>query len=357
MTIPDTGKNTVSGIAALQGKISIFTAIKRTTVYAKQIYMKMTSEIREHTGQRYQTTSHLMMVRPVRFGFNEQTADSNAFQQKESTLSQKVIQQKAQQEFDAFVSMLREAGIRITVFEDTPEPHTPDSIFPNNWITLHENGNIILYPMFAPNRRLERRDDIVAHFVNACSKSKLIDWSGLAEEGLFLEGTGSMTLDREYQIAYACVSPRTTPELFDRFCQELGCREILFHANDQNGVPIYHTNVMMALGSSLTVICLESITDQAEREKVLTHLEATGKTVLAISFEQMNSFAGNMLEVYNDAGKTFWIMSQRAFDSLNESQRETIGEHGEIIAVPLDVIETYGGGSVRCMMAEVFLPC
>jgi len=303
-----------------------------------------------------QTTSHLLMIRPVRFGFNEQTAEDNAFMHNEGEHSPAEIRRLAQEEFDLFVEMLRQAGITVSVFEDTPEPHTPDSIFPNNWISFHEHGKIIIYPMHAPNRRDERRGDIVAHFQAMYQHPpQVIDLSFYEQEGKFLESTGSMVMDRVHQKVYACHSPRTTPELFERFCEEVSAEGFLFHAVDAQGIDIYHTNVMMAIGTRFAVVCLAAIHDLSEREELVRRLSQTGHEVVPITYEQMNQFAGNMLQLYNYEGQPVLVMSRRAYKSLRPDQIATLQGYTELLVIPLDVIETYGGGSVRCMMAEVFL--
>ncbi len=304
-------------------------------------------------GQSTQTTSHLLMVRPIRFGYNDQTAQNNAFQH-ESSLPSEEIQAKALAEFDLFVSLLRGEGITVTVFDDTTVPHTPDSIFPNNWISFHESGKIIIYPMFALNRRLERRGDMIDYFQSQFSAPEVIDLSHYEEQGLFLEGTGSMIMDRVHQKVYACLSPRTSQVLFEEFCEHTQCEGFLFHAADRNGTEIYHTNVMMALGSRVAVICMASIKDQDEREELEKLLTQTGHEVVPISFDQMEAFAGNMLQLYNRDGEALMVMSQRAFDSLKASQIATLEKYSRLLVVPIDIIETIGGGSVRCMMAEVF---
>ena len=301
-----------------------------------------------------QTTSHLMMIRPVRFGFNEQTAGSNAFQQRDSAHTSTEIQALALAEFEAFVARLREAGVVVTVFDDTPVPHTPDSIFPNNWISFHHDGKIVLYPMYAPNRRAERRLDIVDHFARLYPEPKVIDLSHYEAEERYLESTGSMAMDRVHQRVYACISPRTDPGLFAWFCQEMACEGMLFHAVDEAGQAIYHTNVMMALGAEYAVVCMEAIRDGEEQRRLRQALEETGHEIIPISYAQMHAFAGNMLEVYNQDGQPLTVMSQRAYASLEAWQLDKLRGYGGIVVGPLDVIETYGGGSVRCMMAEVF---
>lgn len=303
-----------------------------------------------------QSPSHLLMVRPKAFGFNPQTAESNGFQQSVSHLSKAEISKRAVKEFDRFVSILNDHNIAVTVFDDLEEPLTTDAVFPNNWISFHRNGKIFLYPMMAPIRRLERRRDIVDHFAHMYPEPEIIDLSHHEEQGLFLEGTGSMIMDRVHQRIYACVSPRTHPDLFLQFCEELECEAVLFHSVDQNGLPIYHTNVMMALGAKVAAVCFESILDKGERDNMVSRLVQSGHELVPLTFEQINQFAGNMLEVINRDGKAYMVLSQRAYDSLNPAQRSQISTHSELLPIPLDVIETYGGGSVRCMMAEVFLP-
>lgn len=297
-----------------------------------------------------------MMIRPVAFGFNEQTAGNNAFmiQDKEHTAAE--IQQMALTEFDNMVDLLRANGIRITVFDDQPSPATPDSIFPNNWISTHGDGKIVLYPMFAPNRRQERRGDIIDWLASLYPVVEVIDLSEHELEQKYLEGTGSMIFDRVNQIAYANRSPRTDPEIFELFCQKYGVEGHLFTAVDEQGQDIYHTNVMMALGATFVVICLECIPDQTEREAVRKRLEDTGHEIIDITYPQVHAFAGNMLQVYNQDQVPYTVMSRRAFESLREEQLEAIRTHNEIIVADLDIIEYCGGGSVRCMMAELFHP-
>ncbi|MEM7371482.1 MAG: arginine deiminase-related protein [Bacteroidota bacterium] len=305
---------------------------------------------------RVQSPSHLLMVRPKAFGFNSQTAESNGFQQTVSDLSVSEIRKRAVREFDRFVSILKDHKIEVTVFEDLEEPITTDAVFPNNWISFHQNGKIILYPMMAPIRRLERRHDIVDHFADMYPNAEVIDLSPHEEEGIYLEGTGSMIMDRVHQRIYACESARTNPVLFRQFCQQMECEGILFHAVDESGLPIYHTNVMMAVGAKVAVVCFESIHDKHERDYLVGRLVESGHEIVPLTMEQINQFAGNMLEVINQEGKPYMVLSQRAYDSLNPTQRSQINMHSELLPIPLDVIETYGGGSVRCMMAEVFLP-
>ncbi len=293
------------------------------------------------------------MIRPVAFGYNVQTADSNAFQVQQD--NQQLVQQKAQQEFDGFVNVLRNNGVNVTVIDDTVEPHTPDSVFPNNWVSFHENGDVFLYPMKAQNRRLERREDIIRQLEENFKANHVIDLSRFELHEQFLEGTGSMVLDRGNKIAYACISPRTNADVLKAFCDYTGYAAITFDAFDQQGQAIYHTNVLMAIGSGFAVICMESITNAHEREKVTTSLRLTGKEIIDITFDQMNHFAGNMLEVKNNKGETLIVMSQTAYNSLTAGQQNTLQKHGKLIYADINTIETNGGGSARCMMAEVHL--
>jgi hypothetical protein len=295
----------------------------------------------------------LLMIRPVSFGFNPQTADSNAFQNQDA--EQQQVQDKALQEFDNFVEILRGNGVDVILINDTPEPHTPDSIFPNNWISFHSTGDILLYPMQAENRRLERREDIIRRLEEKFKVRHIIDLTRFEAEGKFLEGTGSMVLNREDKLAYACLSPRTDMEVLDVFCQQTGYQPIVFHAFDQNGQAIYHTNVMMCIADRYVVICLDSITDAEERETVITSFFQTGKDIFDITFGQMNHFAGNMLEVFNQDGDSLLVMSASAYDSLDDRKIATLQQFSRIVSAPIPTIERNGGGSARCMMAEVRL--
>jgi len=298
-----------------------------------------------------QTTSHILMIRPVNFGFNAQTAESNAFQKNGE---QAEVQQKALQEFDAFVEILRQNGIEVTVMEDTPELHTPDSIFPNNWVSFQEDGTVFLYPMQAENRRLERK--VFRSIKEAFEVKHIFDLSYFEQQNQFLEGTGSMVLDRENKWAYACLSPRTNAEVLAEFCRLSSYKAVTFHAADQAGKAIYHTNVLMAIGDRFAVICLDSIPDEAEKVSVKEALQIAGKETVAISLEQMNAFAGNMLQLKNQSGESLLVLSETAFLSLKEAQIKTLEKYGKLVYSSLNTIETNGGGSARCMMAEVFLP-
>ena len=302
-----------------------------------------------------QASNTVMMIRPVDFSFNWQTAESNAFQNAGHGLQAEKIRQNAEKEFDDFVQLLRSNGIEVIIFDDTAEPKTPDSIFPNNWISLDQHGRLALYPMQAQNRRLERRKDIVDFFSAGFNVSSTIDLSAFEKEEKFLEGTGSMVIDYVNNIMYACLSPRTNKTVVDEFCRTMNYKPCTFTAVDQNGKEIYHTNVMMCIGEKLAVICLESIKDDIERKTVKDSLTATGHDIIDISFEQMNHFAGNMLEVCNKDGQLFLVMSAQAFESLDKKQKARIELYDKILAPSINTIETIGGGGVRCMMAEVFL--
>lgn len=292
------------------------------------------------------------MIRPVQFAYNTQTAVNNAFQSTQDSNAQEL----ALKEFDDFVIRLREQGIDVTVIPDTAAPHTPDSIFPNNWISFHDTGNIVLYPMYAANRRLERKPHVIETLQQKFTITEPIDLSEYENRNLFLEGTGSMVLDREQAIAYACLSQRTDREVLDTFCQRLGYTPIAFTATDGNGFPIYHTNVMMCVADRYVVICLDSIPDITERKIVEGTIRKTGKEIITITLDQMNHFAGNMLQVNNAKGEKFLVMSSQAYESLTADQVTRIKAYNPIIHSSLDTIERNGGGSARCMMAEVFLP-
>jgi len=301
-----------------------------------------------------QSTSHILMIRPVNFGFNEETAESNAFQNRDAKHDD--ANRKAQQEFDGMVNALCGDGVDVTVIDDTPEPYTPDSIFPNNWVSFHADGEVYLYPMQAENRRLERREDIIAKLEDRFSVKHVIDLSRFEQENKFLEGTGSMVPDRENKIAYACISPRTDRDVLDLFCEHAGYRPVTFDAVDEKGQAIYHTNVLMCVGTGFAVICLDSIPNPDEKLVVKESLSLTKKEIIDISFGQMKHFAGNMLEVKNSAGDTLIVMSQSAFDALLDEQKQILKKYGKLVHADIGTIETLGGGSARCMMAEVHLP-
>jgi hypothetical protein len=300
-----------------------------------------------------QSTSSILMIRPVNFGFNEQTAGSNAFQVKAEG---EHIHRQALQEFDNMVSKLLSEGIDVTVIEDTPSPATPDSIFPNNWISFHGDGTVYLYPMQAENRRAERRQEILENLGKGFNIEDIRDLSYFEKNGKFLEGTGSMVLDRDNMIAYACLSPRTNTEVLSKFCEMEGYSACCFHAADSNGIAIYHTNVMMCVGEQFAVICLESIEDQQERQQAISSLENSGKEIVDISFEQIAQFAGNMLNLKSKSGESLLVMSERAFNSLNAEQVQRLEKYSRLVYSPIETIENNGGGSARCMIAEIHLP-
>lgn len=299
-----------------------------------------------------QTTSNLLMIKPVRFDFNAETAVNNSFQQ---ASTDRQVSEKAAVEFDRFVSVLRNAGVQVTVVEDTPEPHTPDSVFPNNWISFHNDGTIFLYPMFAVNRRLERKPHVLSAIADKFRVENTIDLSSYEQQQLFLEGTGSMVLDRENKIAYACLSPRTDVQVLNDWCNKAGFRPVAFTSVDSKGDPIYHTNVMMCIADQFAVICLDSIPDETEKRNVIQTLLDTNKEIIEISFDQMNRFAGNMLQVQNTKGDRYLVMSSQAYNSLTSEQIKRIESYNPILHSDITTIETNGGGSARCMMAEVFL--
>ena len=307
------------------------------------------------TNNESQLTSTVMMIRPAGFESNPLTAASNRFQGK-SSLSPAEQQDAALREFDALAAALSDAGIEVIVIDDTPEPHTPDAIFPNNWISMHADGRIVLYPMEAENRRTERRMDIVEQLDRSRQISEIVDLSAHEANGHFLEGTGSMVLDRTNRVAYACISSRTHLDPLGDFAQRLGYDVVAFDAVDSSGVPIYHTNVLMNVGEKLAVICDEAIRRDDQREAVLERLRDTGHDIVSLSYAQLDAFAGNMLELRNDVGERVIAMSQQAWQSLDPGQRATLEANGRIVTVPIDNIESSAGGSVRCMLAEVHLP-
>lgn len=300
-----------------------------------------------------QTTNHILMIRPVDFKFNTQTAGNNKFQE---ASTQDNVQQQALAEFDGFVVMLSANGVDVTVIDDTLQPETPDSIFPNNWVSFHEDGSVYLYPMFSENRRLERRKDIIDQIGQKFQLNHVSDLSFYEQQVLFLEGTGSMVLDRQHQIAYACLSVRTDEAVLNNFCMLTGYTPIAFQAVDASRFPIYHTNVMMCIGDKFAVVCFDSIPNPEEKEKVKQSLLATGKELIDISFDQMNHFAGNMLQVQSKDGQSLLVMSEQAYLSLQPEQLATLTQYAKIIYAPLYTIEKNGGGSARCMLAEVHLP-
>jgi len=293
------------------------------------------------------------MIRPVNFAFNTETSTNNAFQVKNDETN---VHEKALKEFDQFVSVLRSNGVDVTLVADTPEPSTPDSIFPNNWISFHGDGTVLLYPMYAPNRRAERKEHVVEKINEHFLINKKIDLSYNERNGLFLEGTGSMVLDRDNRIAFACLSPRTDKRVLDEFCNKMNYGAVVFHAVDENGQPIYHTNVLMCIADKFVVICLDSIRNPEEKNKVIAAIQGTGKELIDINYDQLNHFAGNMLQVENNKGEKLLVMSTQAFQSLSNEQVQKLRGYNRIIHASLNTIEVNGGGSARCMMAEIHLP-
>ena len=299
-----------------------------------------------------QNTSNVLMIRPVYFTYNVQTAVNNKFQVAGNT---EAAQAKALEEFDAFVKKLRENEIDVTVIDDTSEPHTPDSIFPNNWVSFHEEGQVCLYPMYAGNRRLERKPAVLQEIGRLFDIRATLDFSGYEKEGLFLEGTGSMVLDRDHKIAYACLSSRTDKKVLQEFCKKMGYSPEIFTAVDSQGRAIYHTNVMMCVADAYVVVCLDSLPIVSEREHLLGAILGSGKEIVDISLDQMDHFAGNMLQVHNAEGERLLVMSSQAYHSLLPAQVSRLSSFNRIIHSPLTTIETNGGGSARCMMAELHL--
>lgn len=307
-----------------------------------------------------QITNNILMIRPVSFRMNEETAINNYYQKVVDTLTPETVQFKALQEFDAFVEKLKDKGVNVIVINDSKETDTPDSIFPNNWVSFHQNGDVGLYPMFAENRRLERREDVLEALESQGFEiENIIDYTAAEEASVFLEGTGSLLLDRVNQKAYCALSPRADEDLFIEFCEDFEYTPVPFIANQTvNGerLPIYHTNVMMCLAEDFAVVCLDCIDDKKERKNLLSHLKEDGKRVIAISESQVTNFAGNMLQVLGENNKRYLVMSKSAYESLSKQQVTDIEKYCEIIYSSLDTIEACGGGSARCMMAEVFLP-
>ena len=305
-----------------------------------------------------QITNTVLMVRPVRFRMNEETVVNNYFQE-EMDLKNEEINRQAQQEFDAFVHKLREVGVKVIDVDDIYEQNTPDSVFPNNWITFHQNGNVAIYPMFAENRRRERREDILDKVEEeGFLIENVYDYTDAEQENIFLEGTGAMVLDRVHRKAYCALSPRADEELFIEFCEDFEYTPVIFKAYqevDGKQVPIYHTNVMMALGENFAVVCLDTITDKSERKNLLHHLKEDKKEIISITPEQMCQYAGNMLQVQGK-DSTYLVMSDAAYNALTPQQIQTIEKYTQILHSNLETIETCGGGSARCMLAEVFNP-
>ncbi len=307
-----------------------------------------------------QTTNTILMIRPVAFRMNEQTAVNNYYQKVLENTTPATVNAKAQHEFDSFVDKLKAIGVNVVVVNDTLDPDTPDSIFPNNWISFHENGDVVLYPMFAENRRLERREDILDILEEEGFRiDNIIDYTSAEEDSIFLEGTGSLLLDRSNGKAYCALSPRADEQLVIEFCEDFEMDPVIFESFQTVGGSrkhIYHTNVMMCLAETFAVICLDSIDDKAEAKMILKHLKESGKEVITISEDQVNNFAGNMLQVRGENDSLHLIMSTSAYSCLTNEQIKALEKHCSILHSSLDTIEACGGGSARCMMAEVFLP-
>jgi hypothetical protein len=291
------------------------------------------------------------MIRPVNFSFNAETAVNNAFQSAATDDAQK----KALEEFEGFAVLLKNNGVDVTIIDDTADPYTPDSIFPNNWVSFHGDGTVCLYPMYAQNRRLERKPEVLQQISRKFDIRATLDFSGYEQQGLFLEGTGSMVLDRDKKIAYAGLSPRTEQSVLLDFCRKMGYTPKSFTAVDGKGSSIYHTNVVMCVADRYVVVCFASIPDPVERESLIETIRHSGKEAVDISLSQLNQFAGNMLQVHNDKGESLLVMSSQAYASLEPAQISRLTVFNRILHAPLTTIETNGGGSARCMLAEIFL--
>lgn len=300
-----------------------------------------------------QITSKIIMVRPANFGFNHETAVNNSFQSIDDNHSKKELKDIAIEEFDSMVELLRSHGIEVLVWEDTAKPVKPDAIFPNNWFSTHSDNSILTYPMYAEVRRLERREDLIDSISN---DSRRYSFENYEVEGKYLEGTGSMILDRENKIVYACLSQRTNIEVLNKFSVLRGLKTVYFTSVDSNNAPIYHTNVMMGLGEKFVAICLDSITNEDERSHVEQVLLDTGKEIIDLGYDQINNFAGNLIQLKNTSGDRFIIMSKQASESLTDEQRLALEKHGKILSHDISTIENTGGGSARCMIAENYLP-
>ncbi|RFC55647.1 citrulline utilization hydrolase CtlX [Brumimicrobium aurantiacum] len=304
-----------------------------------------------------QSSNNIFLVKPASFGYNAETAASNAFQnQMSKDMDHEAISKKAIEEFETMAQKLSEKGVNVLVIEDTPTPVKPDAIFPNNWGSFHADGRVILYPMLAENRREERREEILEIIGKKFEIKEIIDLSKQEEKGVFLEGTGSIIFDHQFKIGYACLASRTDKNLFVNTCELLGYKAVYFDAKDQSGHEIYHTNVMMNIGNGYAVVCLESISNPSERAHVIKSLEDSNKEIVAISYEQMNAFCGNMLELEIPNGRNILAMSQSSFDKFNSAQKKTLESYCELFPLNVKTIERIGGGSVRCMISELFLP-
>lgn len=300
-----------------------------------------------------QSTNTVFLVRPSNFGYNELTAKTNSFQ-KITNLSNSQISENVLTEFDQLIAQLISCGIHVFVFNDNISPVKPDAVFPNNWISLHEDGTLILYPMESENRRTERDPAIIKKIKNLFKIQEIVDFSNNESQKSYLEGTGSIVFDHLNKYAYACISPRTDLQLLKHVCHILDYTPVTFYAYDRQDKLIYHTNVMMHVGSEYAIICLDSIKNKIERSEVLQNLLSTGRKVIPISMDQTELFAGNMLELCNDLEEKFTFMSKTAYHSLTQKQVQDLSEYTTIVSVSIPTIESIGGGSVRCMIAEIF---
>nr|WP_192823629.1 arginine deiminase-related protein [Rufibacter sp. LB8] len=308
------------------------------------------------THPNFPLATKVLLVRPANFGANPETAATNAFQQEVPVGSEAKVQQKALDEFNQFLLKLWAARIDVVVLDDLPDPKTPDAVFPNNWISFHPGGKVVLYPMFSPTRRLERHPDLLQQLQEEHNLpfTQVLDLTHFENEGKFLEGTGSLVLDRKHKIAYACLSERTHLEPLQAFCEALDYRPVTFSATDENGLPFYHTNVMMSLGADFALVCLESIKDEEEQGLLLEALVDTAKEIIDLSLAQVKKMAGNMLQVRNKAGEPVLVMSEKGYKALRKDQFETLNSLTKMTRADLRTIEAHGGGSARCMLAEIF---
>ncbi|NND04792.1 MAG: amidinotransferase [Saprospiraceae bacterium] len=303
-----------------------------------------------------QCASSVLMVRPAHFCYNDQTAVDNAFMQEPKDISDGTLQERAVIEFNGMVHHLTDYGIDVVVLEDTPDPVKPDALFPNNWISMHDNGSIITYAMRAEKRRAERREDIIDHLSEKFGFDRRYSLEQYEEKGQYLESTGSMVLDRINSVVYACLSERTNPLILDKFCALTGYERVVFAAIDKDDNPIYHTNVMMCIGDSFALLCAESIVQPHDRLAVISELESSGRELIEINYDQLHAFAGNMIQLKSGKGKDVIVLSEQAFQSLSPDQVDQLKLYGSLLPISIPTIEAVGGGSVRCMMAEIFPP-
>jgi hypothetical protein len=329
-------------------------AVSCTWKQTPRPYMETENKLPDHPKAALAT--QVLLVRPANFGSNPQTAATNAFQQEVPAGAEEKVQLKALDEFNQFLLKLWANRVEVLVLDDPAEPVTPDAVFPNNWISFHEGGKVVLYPMLSPTRRLERHPDLLTQLQeeHGLAFTEVIDLTTFENEGKFLEGTGSLVLDRQHRIAYACLSERTHLEPLQAFCEKLGYRPIVFHAVDANGLPIYHTNVILSVGADFALVCLESIPDEEEQGILLEALIESGKEILDISLAQVKKMAGNMLQVRNKVGEPVLIMSEKGYKALRKDQFEELKTRTKMMRADLRTIEAHGGGSARCMLAEVF---